>query len=994
LRDDLSAQELDQLYTPSAKERQFVAGATRRALPRVCLMLQLKLMQRLGYAVPLASVPLPIVAQVCKRLKLARPSREALARYDASGEKARHLKQVLQVLELREADAAARRWMAERAEAAARTKQELPDIINAVLEALVQQRYVLPGFSYLDRLAQAARDKVNTAIYEQTLAALDEPARVRLDALLRTQGDEENSSDHKSNAGNKSDWHRLKREPGRPTAREVAAFLLHIRWLRDQAQGLPDLHEVAATKRAQFTLEARALDASEMRALPARKRYTLGVLLIQSQLRKATDDIAEILIKTMRRLDGDARRHLQTYRLEHTRQVDRLVGQLHQVLTAYAQDEPDADRLAAIACALQAEPQQLIEECDAYMAYADDNHYPFMLKPYRVKRTLLFECLEVMQPQTTYRDDAFATLLAWMLKHRGSHKETLAAPEIALVLQGLPGKWRHLIVGKPTREPAHVHRKYLELYLFSRLHQELQSGDLFVPHSEHYDDYRDHFISEEALRSELPSYVEMLGLEPDGPRFVSDLKAKLVALADQTDQGFEKNDALAWGPNGLVIRKNVSEAPPMKLQALDNAINQALGHVNVLEALIQTEGWLNLHKLFGPLSGFESKLDDPRERFIATLFCYGFNMGASQTARSLKGFSRKQIAWLHLRHVSEERLDKAIVKTVNAYNRFALPKYWGSGHSASADGTKWAMYEKNLLSEYHIRYGGYGGIGYYHVSDTYIALFSHFIPCGVYEAIYILDGLIRNESDIQPDTLHGDTQAQNTPVFALAHLLGIELMPRIRNIKDLIFFKPSKEARYAHIQPLFRGDVIDWDLIERHYEDMLRVAVSIKVGMITPSTLLRRLGSKSRKSKLYFAFRELGRVIRTMFLLRYISDAHMRRTIHAATNKSEEFNQFAQWTFFGGNGVIAENLRHEQRKVIKYNHLVANMLILNNVHRMSKALSDLQHSGQFEIDTNLVSALSPYRTIHLNRYGVYPMDLNAPVEAMNLKVEISGLTTS
>jgi TnpA family transposase len=258
----------------------------------------------------------------------------------------------------------------------------------------------------------------------------------------------------------------------------------------------------------------------------------------------------------------------------------------------------------------------------------------------------------------------------------------------------------------------------------------------------------------------------------------------------------------------------------------------------------------------------------------------------------------------------------------------------------------------------------------------------------VYEAIYILDGLIRNESDIQPDTVHGDTQAQNTPVFALAYLLGIDLMPRIRNVKDLIFFKPSKYAKYKHIQPLFRGEVIDWDLIERHYEDMLRVAVSIKAGMITPSTLLRRLGSKSRKSKLYFAFRELGRVIRTMFLLRYISDSPLRRTIHAATNKSEEFNQFAQWTFFGGEGVIAENVRHEQRKIVKYNHLVANMLILNNVHRMSKVLGDLQNSGRFMIDSKLAAALSPYRTIHLNRYGVYPMDLNAPVEAMNLKVKI------
>jgi len=82
-------------------------------------------------------------------------------------------------------------------------------------------------------------------------------------------------------------------------------------------------------------------------------------------------------------------------------------------------------------------------------------------------------------------------------------------------------------------------------------------------------------------------------------------------------------------------------------------------------------------------------------------------------------------------HITEEKLDEAIRSVIAAYNRFHLPKYWGTGTHASADGTKWEMYEQNLLAEYHIRYGGYGGIGYYHVSDTYIALFSHFIPCGV-----------------------------------------------------------------------------------------------------------------------------------------------------------------------------------------------------------------------------------------------------------------------
>ena len=76
------------------------------------------------------------------------------------------------------------------------------------------------------------------------------------------------------------------------------------------------------------------------------------------------------------------------------------------------------------------------------------------------------------------------------------------------------------------------------------------------------------------------------------------------------------------------------------------------------------------------------------------------------------------------------------------------------------------------------------------------------------------------------------------------------MMPRIRHIKGLTFFKPDDVAKYKHIHPLFKGGTgIDWELIRRHYLDMLRVAVSIKAGKIIPSTLLRRLGSNSRKNK-------------------------------------------------------------------------------------------------------------------------------------------------
>src|SRR5687767_15891509 len=97
----------------------------------------------------------------------------------------------------------------------------------------------------------------------------------------------------------------------------------------------------------------------------------------------------------------------------------------------------------------------------------------------------------------------------------------------------------------------------------------------------------------------------------------------------------------------------------------------------------------------------------------------------------------------------------------------------------------------------------YGFEQHLSISDTYIALFSHFIACGVWEAVYILDGLLKNESALQPDTLHADTQGQSEPVFGLAYLLGIKLMPRIRNWRALTFYRPDKETQYRHIDSLF-----------------------------------------------------------------------------------------------------------------------------------------------------------------------------------------------
>jgi TnpA family transposase len=294
------------------------------------------------------------------------------------------------------------------------------------------------------------------------------------------------------------------------------------------------------------------------------------------------------------------------------------------------------------------------------------------------------------------------------------------------------------------------------------------------------------------------------------------------------------------------------------------------------------------------------KLVRAEQRYILTVFGYGSNLGPSQTARHAPGIAAAEtLRRINAQHIDTAKLEAATTDLINAYARFALPKLWGAGRAAIADGTHVPLRENNLIGAQHIRYGGYGGIAYHHISDSYIALFTSFIPCGAWEAIHILDGLIKNRSTIQPDTLHADTQGQSEPVFGLCRLLGIKLMPRMRNWDDVIFYRPGKSVRYQHTDALFSKE-IDWRLIETHWQDMMQVVLSIQAGLVLPSMLLRELGPFNRKSRLCQAFRELGRIERTLFLLRYISSSQIRRTIRAETPKSNLSTTSSTGSPFGG----------------------------------------------------------------------------------------------
>jgi TnpA family transposase len=256
-----------------------------------------------------------------------------------------------------------------------------------------------------------------------------------------------------------------------------------------------------------------------------------------------------------------------------------------------------------------------------------------------------------------------------------------------------------------------------------------------------------------------------------------------------------------------------------------------------------------------------------------------------------------------------------------------------------------------------------------------VALFSTFIPCGVWEAVEIIEALLKNQSLIKPDTVHADTQGQSTVVFGLSYLLGIKLMPRIRNWKDLKFFRPSKEERYKNIDSLF-SDAIDWDLIKTHWQDLLQVVLSIRGGKISSSVLLRKLTNYSRKNRLYQAFQELGRVIRTQFLLEYISNPKLREIITATTNKVEAYHALSDWIHFGSKIMVASNDPDEMEKAIKYNNLIGNCVVLQNIIDYTHVI--------YQLKKEALSRISPYMTAHIRRFGDIIIDLDQRLENIDM----------
>lgn len=968
----LTAKEINALFTPTEEEYLLIQEKTNRfsQMPRLGFTLLLKGYQYLGRPIKTNHLPAPVKQHVADFLNLSQ--KIELKNYDRWTSK-NHLKAIRDYLNVNANKSCQRNCMKKAAINAAQTKENIADIINCMIEVLLQSRCELPSFATLHRIAMAARKTINYGYYHRIDNALPNDKKTLILTILGENQPKENE--------NTLSWSTIKKPIKKPTTHNVRHYLRFIEQLKTLKDTLGvDIQFIPPSRLSNLKDEALIMDTADMKKLMPSKKYALVIILIHLKLASAIDELVTALIQWTRKFHHDAEEKLEQHRLNYASDVDELVLLLYNMLNGIKQNKETEQKLAAVEDCINGKTEEHLKQCKDYLKFTQRNYLELMLKPYSNKRYTIYQILELLSIKSSSTDKTIETALAFMIKNKSNRQEWLnltekqSSEEIGLAV--LSERWHVMATGKKKKEKVEkIHLRYYELGVLSALATDLSCADAYIENSDYYDDPNKQQISWEVFHHEINAHCQLLNLPKSASEFRVTREKKLSQIASEVDHNFLNNDYFLIEKGKPFVKKSIKQQEPESLATLRKLIMDKMPITNIVDVIVDVENWLGLSTNFKPRSGFESKIIDYPSRFASTAFSYGCNVGPTQTERCLQRHSRKQIARLFNHHISEEKVDSVIAKLINQYNLFTLPKKWGDGSSASVDGTFWDMYKQNLLAAHHIRYGKYGGVGYYHVSDMYIALFSNFISCGVHEAAYLLDGIVENDSDIQPTKIHGDSWAQSEVLFALGFLLGIDIMPRIKNFKNLHFYKANSKLTYEYIDAIFTEKSIDWELIETHYWDMLRVALSIKLGTIKASTILRKLCAKSRKNKLYYAFRELGRVQRTIFLLSYVNDVECRKIIHAATCKSEEFNQFIDWVAFGGDGVIHDNLERNQRKVIKFNHLVANMVIFHNVVHQTKAINELISDG-VEISDEVLRFISPFWTEHLNRFGTFVLNMD------------------
>lgn len=951
--EEIPEEDLLRCFALSDADLRHVAQQ-RRASNRLAFAIQLCALRYLGFCPDdLSAVPSVAVAYVARQIGVE----PELGGYGKRLQtRSQHQKKLRPYLGFRRPDrkdvSALQRWLVDRC-----LEHDNPVVLlGLACEWLHREKILRPRLGRLERWVVSAQAAAVSEIHRRLRPLLTAEQEVFLDGLLVPEP-----------KTGRTPLYALRTAGTSNRAKDILAALERLASLQEAGVDGWDLSAVNPNRlKVLARIGARATNQYLQRLAPKR-RYPILLAFLRQALEDVTDEVLhmferclwEVYVRSCRDFDE----HWSALR-ESTNEKLRWFQDIGSVILDPQVRNPDV-RAAVFERITQSRLAQAIDETEKIVRPQEDGCFDFFASHYGYFRRFVPRLLELIEFEGSphYETLLAAVGLLRALDAAGGSREIPAAAPLDFV----DGKWRPYVLG----EKAGPRRRYYELCTLWQLREALRTGNVWVASSRRYAALETYLIPRHRWAALRGEFVRMTGTPDDASIRLKERESALTARLARLDEVLgHGGEAIRVEDGALVVSPTAAEDRPAGAVELENALAGLLPVVDLPDLLIEVDSWTKFSSRFQHAGGATRRRGDVLSPLYASLVAHACNFGLHQM-ESIADIPYERLEWCSTWYLREDSLRSALAAIVDYHHRLPLTRVWGGGTLSSSDGQRFPAASTVRKAVALPRYFGYKkGLTFYTwTSDQFSQYGSKVVPTTTRDATYVLDEILDNETELTILEHTSDTAGYTEIVFALFDLLGMRFAPRIRDLDHQKLYRLDSIdlRRYPRLRGRIAG-VLSKDKVVKSWDELLRVAGSLKLGWVTASLLVEKLQRLSETNALVASLQRYGQLMKTLHVLEWYANQAFRRRISTMLNKGEALHSLRSTIRHANKGVFRRGHDEALANEAGCLNLVVNAIITWNSVYMAHAIAKLRAEGR-SIQNEDLAHIWPTRHEHINVHG-------------------------
>ena len=836
-------------------------------------------------------------------------------------------------------------------------------------------KIILPARTTLERMVASINRQALNRLYNRIADRLPSSMRESLDRLVgQLVGDTDPQSQGRSILG------RYRTPSATSMGRFTREACQRLDEITAMLTGLPDFVDVPQRVRRQLAHLCRRYDGRALRDFSPDKRYSLLVCFLLDRRQGLLDDLVQAHDTHMTGLMRRARHAAEADAQRLRRAAED--GLLTLVSTGKAVLAGDHEESVAGLCQRLGADRlhSAVSACEAVSTQDSRGVIDAVLARYPDLRKSLPAFLALPFASDTGHGDLLRAISLVGKLDRG---DIQTLPDDAPT-NFIPTSW-----GKVLRDDrGRLRRAVWETALALAVRDALRSGDLHLPDSRRHAGFWSLVIDERLWATARTTAYTDLGLPERPGQHLAELAQAIETNVGLLAAGLDTNDFAGIEQNQLRLHRPDALPLSPEVRSLRREIESRMPRVRIEDILLDIDRRCGFTRAFHPVAGYQPQPRDSYRALLATLIAHGTNLGLTAMGDSVENLTAADLQQTSHWLVRETTLKAANAQIIEHLHRLDFAALWGDGRLSSSDGQRFRAPPGTLLGAYHPRYFGHYDKAvtvYTHISDRIGVYSTQLISCAPREATYVLDGVLDNTTSLDPRLHTTDTHGFTEPLWGLCHLLGIDFMPRIKDLADQRLWRPNGVEVPDTVADLFAG-TIDTTLLVEQWDQLVRIAASLKARTAPAHVVLQRLTAGGPNDRVAKALTMLGRLVKTRNVLRYLHDTPFRRLIQAQLNRGESRHALVRWLFFANQGEFRATDYEVMMNKASCLSLLSNAVVLWNTLHMERVVHELR-AGSTAVDEQHLSHVWPLQRRHIVPNGVYFVNRTMPTFTLPEPVE-------